>query len=112
MQLMPATAKRFGVNDVFDPEENITGGVKFLRYLFNEFGTNNLDLVLAGYNAGEETVRKYGNKVPPYFETQLYIKQVKALYLPYSKYKKTKAPIYRYLDENGVLAFTNIPRVN
>ena len=113
MQLMPATARRFGVNDVFDPEENITGGVKFLRYLFNEFGEHNLDLVLAGYNAGEEVVRKYGNKVPPYSETQHYIKHVKALYLPHLKYKSTKAKsIYRYIDKNGVLAFTNIPRVN
>jgi hypothetical protein len=112
MQLMPATAKRFGVHDVFDPEENITGGVKFLRYLFNEFGEHNLDLVLAGYNAGEKVVREYGNKVPPYSETQQYIKKVKALYLSHSNHKGTKTKIYKYIDENGVLTFTNIPRVN
>jgi soluble lytic murein transglycosylase-like protein len=113
MQLMPATAKRFGVSDVFDPEENIIGGVKFLRYLFDEFGENNLKLVLAGYNAGEEAVRKYGNKIPPYAETRQYVKKVLALYLPTAKYKHTKSgTIYRYVGKNGVVTFTNIPRVN
>ena len=113
MQLMPATAKRFGVEDIFDPEENITGGVKFLKYLFDEFGEENLDLVLAGYNAGEEAVRKHGNKIPPYAETQNYVKQVKALYLVHSPYSGTKAKtIYKYVDKNGVLTFTNIARVN
>ena len=110
MQLMPATAKRFGVKDTFDPQENIIGGVKFLRYLFNEFGEQNLDLVLACYNAGEKAVRQYGNKIPPYNETHQYVKKVKLLYLSHSKHKKTK--IYRYLDPNGVLAFTNVQRVN
>jgi len=113
MQLMPATAKRFGVSDVFDPEENIIGGVKFLRYLFDEFGENNLELVLAGYNAGEEAVRKYGNKIPPYAETRRYVKKVLGLYLPFSTYKKTRAGrIYRYVGKNGVVIFTNVPKVN
>ena len=113
MQLMPAIAKRFGVNDTFDPEENITGGVKFLRHLFNKFGEENLDLVLACYNAGEEAVRKYGNKVPPYSETQKYVKKVKALYLVHSPYKTTKSQkIFKYVDKNGVLAFTNVQRIN
>jgi hypothetical protein len=113
MQLMPATAKRFGVSDVFDPEENITGGVKFLRYLFDEFGEHNLELVLAGSNAGEEAVRKYGNKIPPYAETRQYVKKVMALYLPTSKYKKTRSEtIYRYVGKDGVVTFTNIPKVN
>lgn len=113
MQLMPGTAKRFGVKDSFDPEENITGGVKYLQYLFNEFGKQNLDLVLAGYNAGEKAVRKYGNKIPPYAETQQYVKKVKALYFAHSKYRSTTVnSIYKYVDKNGVVAFTNIPRVN
>ena len=113
MQLMPGTAERFGVKDSFDPEENITGGIKYLRYLFDEFGEQNLDLVLAGYNAGEEAVRKYGNKVPPYRETQKYVKKVKTLYIGHSKYKSTiMKSIYRYVDKNGVVAFTNVPRVN
>jgi soluble lytic murein transglycosylase-like protein len=113
MQLMPATAKRFGVKDSFDPEQNITGGIKYLRFLLNEFGEHNLDLVLAGYNAGEQAVRKYGNKVPPYRETRKYVKKVKSLYLGRSMYKSTQVKsIYRYVDKNGIIAFTNIPRVN
>ena len=114
MQLMPGTAKRFGVSDVFDPEENITGGAKFLRYLIDVFGEDNLELVLAGYNAGEEAVRKYGNKIPPYAETRQYIEQVLAHYLPdsKSKYKKAVADtIYRYISKNGVVLFTNVPKV-
>ncbi len=113
MQLMPATAERFGVSDSFDPEENITGGVKFLRYLFNEFGEKNLELVLAGYNAGEQAVRKYGNKIPPYSETRQYVKKVKAIYLARLDYRSTKAPsVYKYVNKDGVMTFTNIPRVN
>ncbi|MCP4402933.1 MAG: lytic transglycosylase domain-containing protein [bacterium] len=113
MQLIPATAKRFGVDDSFDPEENITGGVKYLQFLFEEFGQHNLHLVLAGYNAGEQAVKKYGNKIPPYKETQAYVKKVKALYFGKSPYKSVRAKsIYRYTDKNGVVAFTNVPRVN
>lgn len=112
MQLMPSTAKRFGVQDVFDPEENITGGVKFLQYLFDVFGEENLELVLAGYNAGEEAVKKYGNTVPPYRETKQYVKQVMALYLPASNHRRTRTPkIYRYVNKDGVTTFTNVPKV-
>jgi soluble lytic murein transglycosylase-like protein len=113
MQLMPTTVERFGVSDVFDPEENITGGVKFLRHLFDEFGEDHLELVLAGYNAGEEAVRKHGNQIPPYAETQQYVKDVVTLYLPGSKSPKTRnSSIYKYVGTNGVLVLTNIPRVN
>lgn len=113
MQLMPATAARFGVEDVFDPEDNITGGVKFLRYLLDEFGEENLELVLAGYNAGEEAVRKYGNEIPPYRETQQYVKRVLSLYTPFAAtYRKTaSATIYRYVNKDGVVTFTNVPKV-
>ncbi|MBD3307974.1 transglycosylase SLT domain-containing protein [candidate division KSB3 bacterium] len=112
MQLMPATAKRFGVTDSFDPEENIRGGAKFLRYLFDEFGEQNLELVLAGYNAGEEAVRQYGNKIPPYSETRNYVKRVKSLYAPHLAYTRTRsAAIYKYVDRDGGILFTNVPRV-
>jgi soluble lytic murein transglycosylase-like protein len=116
MQLMPATAKRFGVSDSFDAEQNITGGVKYLCYLFEEFGDNNLHLVLAGYNAGEQAVKKYNNQIPPYSETKQYVKKVMALYKPSASaqpYKKTQtSSIYRYVNKNGVVTFTNIPKVN
>jgi soluble lytic murein transglycosylase-like protein len=111
MQLMPATATRFGVSDSFDPEENITGGVKYLCYLFEEFGENNLDLVLAGYNAGEQAVKKYNNQIPPYAETKQYVKQVLAIYSPSSLRKTKAAKIYRYVNKNGVVTFTNVPKV-
>jgi hypothetical protein len=114
MQLMPATAKRFGVTDSFDPEENITGGVKYLRFLCNEFGEQNLELVLAGYNAGEEAVRKYDNTIPPYKETQQYVKRVLSLYRPTSPYRTVSASgtkIYRYVSKDGVVTFTNVPKV-
>ena len=74
MQLIPATARRFGVTDVFDPVENIQGGAKYLQYLLDLYD-GNYPLALAAYNAGENAVAKYGT-VPPYPETQNYLKLV------------------------------------
>jgi len=99
---------------VFDPEDNITGGVKFLRYLLDEFGEHNLELVLAGYNAGEESVRKYDNQIPPYKETQQYVKQVLAIFQPTSNAiytRTTSTPIYRYVNKDGVVTFSNVAKV-
>jgi soluble lytic murein transglycosylase-like protein len=75
MQLMPATAASLQVADSFHPESNIDGGVRYLRYLSNLFN-GNLPLVLAAYNAGENTVMRYNNSIPPYRETQTYVKRV------------------------------------
>lgn len=75
MQLMPATAQRFGVRDVWDPAQNIAGGVAYLRVLIERF-EGDLRLVLAAYNAGEGAVAKYGNRIPPYRETQHYVRRV------------------------------------
>lgn len=80
MQLMPATARRFDVSDIFDPRQNITGGVRYLRWLMDAFGEDRLDLVLAGYNAGEGSVIKYGRSVPPYSETRDYVKVITGRY--------------------------------
>jgi len=74
MQLIPATARRFGVSDAFDPIDNIQGGAKYLRYLLDLYG-GDYPLALAAYNAGEGAVAKYGT-VPPYAETQNYLKLV------------------------------------
>lgn len=75
MQLMPATAASLKVGDSFHPETNIDGGVRYLRYLMNLFN-GNLPLVLAAYNAGENSVLRHNNRIPPYRETQTYVKRV------------------------------------
>lgn len=79
MQLMPDTARRYGVRDRTDPEQNINGGTRYLRDLLAMFNSN-LTLAVAAYNAGEGAVKKYNNSIPPYPETRNYVKQVLALY--------------------------------
>jgi soluble lytic murein transglycosylase-like protein len=79
MQLMPATAARFGVTDRKDPDQNIRGGIEYLKFLNKKFN-GNIDLILAGYNAGENAVEKHHNTVPPYRETQDYVRSIKAIY--------------------------------
>ncbi|MGH9594873.1 MAG: lytic transglycosylase domain-containing protein, partial [Bryobacteraceae bacterium] len=86
MQLMPATALRFGVSDPFDPKENIEGGVKYLKYLQNLFQDDRL--AIAAYNAGEGAVAKY-NGMPPYKETVAYVEKVAG---KYGKALKNAAP--------------------
>lgn len=81
MQLMPQTASRYGVRRIFDPRQNITGGVRYLQYLLSEFA-GNTRLALAGYNAGENAVTRY-NGIPPYPETRGYVAQVMSLYERY-----------------------------
>jgi soluble lytic murein transglycosylase-like protein len=75
MQLIPATARRFGVSDVFNPIENIQGGAKYLRYLLDLF-EGDYPLAIAAYNAGEAAVARYGG-IPPYIETQNYVALVR-----------------------------------
>ena len=76
MQLMPATAKRFGVTDRTNPSQSVEGGAHYLRVLLDYFD-NDLTLAIASYNAGEGAVIKYGRKIPPYRETQKYVVKVK-----------------------------------
>jgi soluble lytic murein transglycosylase-like protein len=84
MQLMPQTAKRFGVRDSFDPRQNIHGGARYLRVLVDRFA-NNLELVVAAYNAGENAVERYGRSIPPYRETRQYVPRVLNLYHAFSE---------------------------
>ena len=79
MQLMPQTAERYGVTNRLDPEQNIRGGARYLRDLKGMF-SNNLQLVLAAYNAGENAVMKYGRRIPPYRETIAYVPKVMGHY--------------------------------
>jgi len=79
MQLMPATAARFGVKSIFDPQQNIEGAARYVRFLLDKFD-GDVRLTLAGYNAGEGAVMKYGYRVPPYRETQEYVRRITERY--------------------------------
>jgi soluble lytic murein transglycosylase-like protein len=79
MQLMPGTAARFGVNNIFDPKQNIEGGARYMRFLLDAFD-GDIKLALAGYNAGEGAVLKYGRRIPPYRETQDYVRRISERY--------------------------------
>ncbi|MTV55820.1 lytic transglycosylase domain-containing protein, partial [Pseudoduganella buxea] len=78
MQLIPDTARRFGVVDAFDPESNVRGGMAYLRWLLVRFN-NDVRLVAAAYNAGENAVRRHGG-VPPFPETRAYVQRIASLY--------------------------------
>jgi soluble lytic murein transglycosylase-like protein len=86
MQLMPATAQRYGVSDRTDPNANVTGGTRYLKDLMGMFN-NDLSLAIAAYNAGENAVISYGRKIPPYEETQAYVRRVLQYYKDYKLMK-------------------------
>ena len=79
MQLMPDTARRFGVQNIMDPSENIQGGVRYLRVLMQLFN-GNMELAVAAYNAGENAVIRHGHRIPPYAETVHYVPKVLGFY--------------------------------
>jgi soluble lytic murein transglycosylase-like protein len=79
MQLMPATARRFGVTNIWDPRQNGEAGARYMRVLLNMFD-GSIPLALAGYNAGEGAVLKYGRRVPPYRETTEYVRRITERY--------------------------------
>ena len=112
MQLMPETAKRLGVENSFDPEQNIHGGVRHFRSLLDTFD-NDLVLSLAAYNAGENLVQRLG-RVPEIKETRNYVQSVTKLYgksdLNLQDPEDTKhPPAFRFYDDSGTLHLTNIP---
>ena len=131
MQLIPETGRRYGVRDFFDPQQNVEGGVQYLKFLLEKFN-GNLDLSLAAYNAGENLVEKLG-RVPPIPETTNYVRMVRANYAkraaplvstPTVKVASTPAPpagpqtgkdaqretsaIIRTVDERGFVHFSNV----
>lgn len=112
MQLMPTTASDMSVSNPFNPEENIEGGTRYLRYLLEKFN-GNLTLALAAYNAGPRRVETYGT-IPPIAETQEYVKRVYAHYKGKRSYgvnapvvPEKPAPIYKVVLEDGTILFTN-----
>ncbi len=113
MQLHPDTARRFGVSDSFDPEDNIQGGVRYLNFLMGFF-QGNLEHVLAAYNAGENAVVRYRG-VPPYTETQKYVRKVTAAYHALNstpgpapvQWPRGKFRLKRVILPNGSILFTN-----
>jgi soluble lytic murein transglycosylase-like protein len=108
MQLVPATARRFGVGNVFDPKANLDGGVRYLKYLMNLF-RGDLKLSLAAYNAGENAIQDH-NGVPPYPETKDYLRRISELY-PLSAIttpQPSNLGIDKYVDRNGIVHFSNM----
>lgn len=103
MQLMPLTATQYKVMNVFDPKQNIVGGVKYLVDLIKLYD-GDTKRVLAAYNAGQEAIKRYGG-IPPYRETRNYIKKVMATY---NKPRiSTRTKIYAFYDENGRYVLTD-----
>jgi soluble lytic murein transglycosylase-like protein len=88
MQLMPDTARRYGVHNLMDPAENVHGGVRYLRDLLALFG-GRIDLAVAAYNAGENAVIRHGRQVPPYTETKYYVPKVLGFYRNFQSRKIT-----------------------
>jgi soluble lytic murein transglycosylase-like protein len=112
MQLMPGTARRYGVRDVFDPDENIGGGVRYLKYLLTMFN-HDLKPALAAYNAGENAVLRVKG-IPPYRETIDYVKKIIRMYgsdvhaLSVRTMVANPLGIYAYKDKDGVLNLSNV----
>lgn len=100
MQLMPGTAIRYGVTNIFDPKQNIEGGARYLRFLLDHFD-GDVNLALAGYNAGEGAVEKYGWRIPPYSETQEYVRRISRRY---SLLRDPNAAIYAPRLSNAQVA--------
>ncbi len=106
MQLMPETARQYGVIDRTDPLQNLTAGIRHLKYLYSKY--QSLPLTLAAYNAGEEQVRKFRG-IPPFSETKGYIARVmRLLGLPYDS-GRGKSKVYLYRQPNGRILLTDQP---
>lgn len=112
MQLLPETGRRFGAANLLNPQENIAAGVRYLRFLLDQF-PDDLDHALAAYNAGENNVWDWGG-VPPYRETEQYVERIRALYGDGSGQTASgrasplnSGRIYQEVDEGGRTVFAN-----
>ena len=109
MQLIPATARRFGVRDAFDPSANLEGGIRYLKHLM-ELYDGDLELVLAAYNAGENAVSRY-NGVPPFRETRNYLRKISRIYpldLPLDWRRYGVPAVVKFVDSKGIVHFSNM----
>lgn len=108
MQLMPSTAKDMAVSNPYNPEENIEGGIRYLRFLLDKF--NDVPLALAAYNAGPRTVQEHGG-IPAITETRQYVKKVLSIYQGNANNNlySRRAQIYKVTLEDGTVLFTNTP---
>jgi len=88
MQLMPATATRFGVSNPYDPKQNVHAGARYLKFLIDRFGQD-IGLALAAYNAGEEAVDRNGGRIPPFAETMAYVPRVLKIYRMLAEHPRT-----------------------
>jgi hypothetical protein len=107
MQLMPQTASIMKVSNTFSPHENVEGGVKYLRYLLDRY-EGNLSLALAAYNSGETAVKKWGT-IPPYKETQDYVKKIMQIYNGTGKTFSPRYTIYVGTGADGTILLTDNP---
>lgn len=107
MQLMPQTASTMNVRNTFSPDENIEGGVKYLRYLLDRY-EGNLSLSLAAYNSGETSVKKWGT-IPPFKETQDYVKKIMQIYNGTGKTFAPRYTIYVGTNADGTILLTDNP---
>jgi len=110
MQLMPQTAVEMKVGNSFNPDDNIDGGVKYLRYLIDRY-EGNLSLALAAYNSGETAVKKWGT-IPPYRETQNYVQRILRIYGGDENAHRPRYTIYMVYGEDGALMLTDDPSKN
>ncbi|MCK4835218.1 MAG: lytic transglycosylase domain-containing protein [Candidatus Aminicenantes bacterium] len=110
MQLMPETARKYGVKNRFNVDDNLEAGIKHLKFLYSKFNQN-LPLTLAAYNAGEEAIRSYKG-IPPFRETRNYIKRaMKYMGFNYTNYLKPKPrkKLYKYTTKEGRIVITDSP---